>query len=63
MAEQSVTIWKNRVVDMQILQDLNHCQRRAWQDRLPKLMLVKEAYVLIHVEDVLMRQAFNILGQ
>ena len=45
---------------MQILQYLDHSERRARQHTLLHLVVVEKADVLIHVEDVLMRQTFDI---
>ena len=48
---------------MQVLEDLDHGQRRARQDTLRQLVSVQEADVLIHVEDVLMGQTLDVLFQ
>ncbi len=48
---------------MQILQDLDHRERRARQDTLHQLRVVQEADVLIHVEDILVRETFDVFTQ
>lgn len=61
MPEQPVPVGKNRVVDVQVLEDLDVGQRRAGQDALLELGLrVQEADVLVHVEDVAVAEAFDV---
>lgn len=61
MPEQPVPVGQNRVVDVEVLKDLDVGQRRAGQDALLALGLgVQEADVLVHVEDVAVAEAFNI---
>jgi hypothetical protein len=63
VAEQSVSVRQNSVVDVQVLEDLNVGQRRAGQDALLALGFgVEEADVLVHVEDVAVAETFDILG-
>jgi hypothetical protein len=59
-AMQPITVRQNRVVYPKVLQDLNHRKRRARQYALLCVRRVKEADVLVHVEDVAMRQALDI---
>lgn len=64
-AEQTVSIRKNSIVDLEVLEDLDDGQGRARQDGLLTLGTgdgIKEADVLVHVEDVAVAQALDILG-
>lgn len=62
MPEQSVPVRQNGVVNPQILQNLDDRQGRARQDTLLQPRLVEEADVLIHVEDVPVTEALDILA-
>lgn len=57
---QPVSVWQNRVVNPQILQNLDDSQRRTWQYALLGVCRVEETDVLVHVEDVAMRQTLDI---
>lgn len=61
-AEQTVPVGQDRVVDVQVFEDLDHGERRARQDRLDRLPVVEEPDVLVHVEDVLVAQALDVLA-
>lgn len=63
VAEQSVAVGQDRVVDVQEFEDLDHGEWGTRQDRLLQLGVVEEADVLVHVEDVLVRQALDVLGE
>lgn len=52
MSKQPITIWKNRIVNLEKFQDFDNGQGRAWKNALLLLLVVKKAYVLIHVEDI-----------
>ena len=58
---QPVAVRQNSVVDPEVFEDLDHGERRARKDALFGTGGIEEADVLVHVEDVLMRQALNIL--
>ncbi|KAG9796358.1 hypothetical protein KCU88_g239, partial [Aureobasidium melanogenum] len=60
--EQPVSVGQDRVVNVQILQNLNHRQRRAWQDGFHGLLLVQKPDVLVHVENVLVTESLDVLG-
>lgn len=61
MPKQPVPIGKNRIVDVEILEDLDDGQRRAREDALLALGLgVQEAHVLVHVENVAVAEAFDV---
>lgn len=63
VAEQTVAVGENRVVDVEVLEDLDVGQRGARQDALLALGLgVQEADVLVHVEDVTVAETLNILA-
>jgi hypothetical protein len=63
VAEQPVTVGKDSVVDVEVLEDLDVGQRGARQDALLALGLrVQEADVLVHVEDVTMAETLDILA-
>jgi hypothetical protein len=62
-AEETVSIRQYRVVDVEVFEDLDNGEGRAGQDTLLALRLgVQEPDVLVHVEDVAMAQALDILG-
>ena len=56
-----VAVREDGVVNPQIFQDLDHGQRCTRQDALLRAGRVKEANILVHVENVTMRQPLNIL--
>lgn len=58
---QSVAVRENRVVDTEVLKDLDDGERCAGQDALLGTGGVEEANVLVHVEDVLVGQALDVL--
>ena len=61
MPEQPIPIRQDRVVDIQVLEDLDVRQRRARQDALLALRLaVQESDVLVHVEDVAVAEPFDV---
>ena len=61
MPEQPIPIRQDRVVDIQVLEDLDVRQRRARQDALLALRLaVQEPDVLVHVEDVAVAEPFDV---
>lgn len=63
MAEQSVSVGQDGVVDIQVLEDLNVGKGSARQNALLALgFRVQEADVLVHVEDVLVAQTLDILA-
>lgn len=61
-SEQAVPVRQDRVVDVQVLQDLDHGQRRARQNGFHGLLVVQEPNVLVHVEDVLVAEALDVLA-
>lgn len=64
MPEQPVPERQDLVVDIQILEDLDISQRRAWQDALLAItarIAVQEPDVLVHVEDVAVTQPLDVL--
>lgn len=65
MPKQPIPIRQDGIVDMQILENLDHGQWRAWQNALLQLLtvlVVEEADVLVQIEDVLVRKAFDVFG-
>lgn len=61
MPEQPIPIRQDRVVDIQVLEDLDVRQRRARQDALLAFRLaVQEPDVLVHVEDVAVAEPFDV---
>ena len=61
MPKQPIPIRQDRVVDVQVLEDLDVRQRRARQDALLALRLaVQESDVLVHVEDVAVAEPFDV---
>lgn len=63
MSEETVSVRKDGVVDVEVLEDLDVGQRCAGQDGLLALGLaVQEADVLVHVEDVAVAQALDVFG-
>lgn len=63
MPMQAVPVWENCIVDLQVLQNFDDSQGRARQDRLLTLRLrVQVPDVLVHVEDVPMAEALDVLG-
>jgi hypothetical protein len=63
VTEETVAVGQDSVVDVEVLEDLDVGQRGAGQDGLLALGLaVQEADVLVHVEDVPVAQAFDVLG-
>ena len=61
MPKQPIPIRQDRVVDIQVLEDLDVRQRRARQDALLALRLaVQESDVLVHVEDVAVAEPFDV---
>lgn len=62
MPEQPVPIRQDRVVDVEVLEDLDVRQRRAGQDALLAFCVgVQEPNILVHVEDVAVAQALDVL--
>lgn len=62
MPKQAIPIRQDRIVDIQVLEDLDIGQRRARQDTLLTIgAAVQEPDVLVHVEDVAVRQALDVL--
>lgn len=63
VTEQPITVGKDGVVDVEVLEDLDVGQRGARQDALLALgFRVQEADVLVHVEDVAVAETLNILA-
>lgn len=63
VSEETVSVRKDGVVDVEVLEDLDVGQRCAGQDGLLALGLaVQEADVLVHVEDVAVAQALDVFG-
>jgi hypothetical protein len=63
VAEETVAVGQDGVIDVEVLEDLDVGQRSAGQDGLLALGLaVQEADVLVHVKDVPVAQAFDVLG-
>jgi hypothetical protein len=58
---EPVSVGQNSVVYSQVLEDLDDGERSAGEDALLRVPVVEEADVLVHVEDVLMRQTLYIL--
>lgn len=62
MSEQPVPIRQDRVVDVQVFEDLDVGEGRAGEDALLSLSLgVEEPDVLVHVEDVAVTEALDVL--
>ena len=61
VAEESVPVRQDGIVDTQVLEDLYYREGRAGQDGLFGRFGIEEADVLVHVEDVLVGKAFDIL--
>jgi hypothetical protein len=57
---QSVPIWQYGIVYPEVLEDLDHGKRSAWKHALLRIGVVKEADVLVHIENVLVREALDI---
>jgi hypothetical protein len=57
---QPVSVGQNRVIYPQILQNLDNCEWCAGQYALLRVRGIEEANVLVHVEDVAMRQALDV---
>ena len=58
---QPVSVRQYRIVYAQVLEDLDDCERGARQHALLRVRDVEEADVLVHVEDVLVGEALDIL--
>lgn len=53
-APKSLSVVQDGVVDVEVLEDLDHGQRSAWQDGLLSVVgRIEEADVLVHVVDEL----------
>lgn len=62
--EEPVAVGQDRVVDAQVLEDFDDRERRAGEDGLAlRGCGVEEADVLVHVEDVLVGEAFDVFGE
>src|SRR6186713_1739728 len=61
MPKQSVSIWEDCIIYSQMLEGLYHGQRGAWKDTLLKPVWVQKPNILIHVENISVTKAFNIL--
>ena len=64
MSEQPVPIWQDGIVDPEVFQNLDDCQRCARQDALlirQRCVWIEETDVLVEIEDVAMGQAFDVL--
>lgn len=48
---------------MKILEDFDYSEWCTGEDRLSLLLFIEEAYVLVHVENVLVCKTFDILGK
>lgn len=63
-AEQAVAVCEVRVVDGQVVEDLDDGERRAGQDGLLRVGgRVEEARVLVEVEDVRVPEPLDVLGR
>lgn len=63
VAEETVSVRQNGVVDVEVLEDLDVGQRGAGQDGLLALgFAVQEPNVLVHVEDVAVAETLDVLG-
>lgn len=60
LSKQAVSIREDRVVDSNVLKDLDDRKRCAWENRLLRLRSVQEADVLVHVEEVFVGKTFDI---
>ena len=60
-AKEPVAVRQDRVVDAHVLEDLDDGQRRARQQRLLAAGRVQEPAVLVHVEQVAVRQPLDVL--
>ena len=59
---KSLSVIQDGVVDVQVLEDLDHGQRSAWQDGLLGVVgRIEEADVLVHVVAELWRKALDVL--
>lgn len=64
LAEEAVARGEDGVVDLQVLEDLDDGEGRAGQDGLAQVLgRVEEADVVVHVVDVLVAEALDVLGQ
>lgn len=61
--EQPVPVGQDRVVDVEVLEDLDHREGRAGQDGFEERVWVQEPDVLVHVEDVPVAEALDVLAQ
>lgn len=60
--KKPVSVRQDDVVNVQVLQDLDHSQRRAWQDTLLRTRAIQISDVLVHVENVAMAETLDIFG-
>lgn len=61
MPEESVAVRENGAVDLQILEDFDNSEWCTWQNRLlPVGRRIKEPRVLVHVENVFVREALDV---
>lgn len=64
LAEEAVAGGEDGVVDLQVLEDLDDGEGRAGQDGLAQVGgRVEEADVVVHIVDVLVAEALDVLGQ
>jgi len=59
---QPIPIWQDRIINPQVLEDFDDGQRRAGQNALLCVVGVEEADVLVHIENVAVREAFDVFG-
>ena len=55
MPVQSVPIRQDCIIDMEVLEDFDHCKWSAGQDALLLVVRVEKSDVLVHVKDILVR--------
>lgn len=64
LAEESVTRSQDRVVDLQVLKDLDYSERSARKDGLLAVLgRVNKADVVVHVVDVLVSKTLDVLAE
>lgn len=58
---QPVAVVQKGVVDLKVLQDLEYCKWSAGKETLLFLLFVEETDILVHVEEISMREPLHIL--
>lgn len=59
---QAIAVGQDGVVDLEVLEDLDDGERGAGQDALELLGIIEEADVAVHVGNVLVSQALDVLA-